>query len=55
MYEEVNGDGVLDEKDYVYLGSDDPKISYSFNLGLEWGPNGIGSQILYQHQIMLHG
>ena len=36
MYEDVNGDGVLDEKDYVYLGSDDPKISYSFNLGLEW-------------------
>ena len=32
----MNVDGVLDEKDYVYLGSDDPKISYSFNLGLEW-------------------
>ena len=22
MYEDVNGDGKLDEKDYVYLGSD---------------------------------
>ena len=36
MYEDVNGDGKLDEKDYVYLGSDDPKISYSFNVGIEW-------------------
>lgn len=36
MYEDVNNDGQLDEKDYVYLGTDDPKISYSFNVGIEW-------------------
>ena len=36
MYQDVNGDGKLTQDDMVYLGSDDPKISYSFNLGLEW-------------------
>jgi TonB-linked SusC/RagA family outer membrane protein len=36
MFEDVNGDGVLDHKDYVYLGSDDPKISFSWNVGVEW-------------------
>lgn len=36
MYEDVNGDGVLDYNDYVYLGSNDPKISFSFNGGIEW-------------------
>ena len=32
MYQDSNGDGVLTYDDLVYLGSDDPKISYSFNL-----------------------
>lgn len=36
MYEDVNKDGKLTEEDLVYLGSDDPKISYSFNLGASW-------------------
>lgn len=36
MFEDVNGDGKLTEEDYVYLGSDDPKISFSFNFGVEW-------------------
>lgn len=36
MYEDVNGDGKLDEQDLVYLGTDDPKLSYSFNFGFEW-------------------
>lgn len=36
MYEDINKDGKLDYNDYVYLGTDDPKISYSFNLGFEW-------------------
>lgn len=36
MYCDENGDGVLDEKDYIYLGSDTPEISYSFNGGLSW-------------------
>lgn len=36
MYEDVNHDGKLNEKDLVYLGTNDPKLSYSFNLGAEW-------------------
>ena len=36
MYEDSNHDGVLDYKDLHWLGSDDPKISYSFNLGVNW-------------------
>lgn len=36
MYEDVNGDGKLTEADYVYLGTDDPKLSYSFNGSLTW-------------------
>lgn len=36
MYEDVNKDGKLDYNDYVYLGTNDPKISFSFNGGLEW-------------------
>jgi len=36
MFEDVNGDGKLDQNDYVYLGTDDPKLSYSINIGLEW-------------------
>ncbi|MCD8044718.1 MAG: TonB-dependent receptor [Tannerellaceae bacterium] len=36
MYVDENGDGVLDENDYIHLGSDTPEISYSFNLGAAW-------------------
>ena len=36
MFEDVNGDGKLDQNDIVYLGTDDPKISFSFNVGAEW-------------------
>lgn len=36
MYEDVNGDGKLNQEDLVYLGTDDPKLSYSVNLGAEW-------------------
>ncbi|WP_444104096.1 SusC/RagA family TonB-linked outer membrane protein [Bacteroides sp.] len=36
MYCDENGDGVLDEKDYIFLGSDIPEISYSFNLGASY-------------------
>lgn len=46
MYEDVNGDGKLDEKDLVYLGSDDPKFSYSFNAGLEW--KGFDISVVFQ-------
>lgn len=46
MYQDVNNDGRLDEKDLVYLGSDDPKIQYSFNAGLEW--NGFDLSVIFQ-------
>lgn len=36
MYQDVNGDGKLDANDYIYLGTDDPKIQFSFNFGAEW-------------------
>ena len=36
MYCDENGDGQLNEKDYIYLGSDTPEISYSFNLGASY-------------------
>lgn len=36
MYADVNNDGKLDQNDIVYLGTDDPKISFSFNVGAEW-------------------
>ena len=46
MFEDVNGDGVLDENDYVYLGSDTPEISYSFNAGIEW--KGFDISVIFQ-------
>ena len=46
MYEDVNKDGRLDYNDYVYLGTDDPKISYSFNVGAEW--NGFDLSLVFQ-------
>ncbi len=36
MYCDENGDGKLDENDYIYLGSSNPEISYSFNFGASW-------------------
>lgn len=33
MYEDVNGDGILNTKDLIYLGTDDPQLSYSVNAG----------------------
>ena len=46
MFEDVNHDGKINEKDLVYLGSDDPKLSYSFNLGAEW--KGIDISAMFQ-------
>lgn len=46
MFEDVNGDGKLTEEDYVYLGTDAPKLSYSFNFGAEW--NGIDVNFIFQ-------
>ena len=45
-YKDVNGDGKLTEEDYVFLGTDDPKISFSFNGGLEW--NGFDFSVVFQ-------
>ncbi len=46
MYCDENGDGVLDENDYIYLGSDSPEISYSFNAGLSW--KGLDVNVVFQ-------
>ena len=46
MFCDENGDGRLDYKDYIYLGSDTPEISYSFNFGAEW--KGIDVNVVFQ-------
>lgn len=46
MYCDENNDGVLDEKDYIYLGSSDPEISYAFNAGLSW--KGLDFNVIFQ-------
>lgn len=46
MYCDENGDGVLDYNDYIYLGSDSPEISYSFNAGASW--KGFDLNIVFQ-------
>ncbi|WP_368666912.1 SusC/RagA family TonB-linked outer membrane protein [Dysgonomonas sp. 511] len=46
MYCDENGDGVLDEKDFIHLGSDTPEISYSFNFGASY--KGIDINVIFQ-------
>ena len=46
MYCDENGDGRLDENDYIYLGSDDPEISYSFNAGASY--KGFDLNVVFQ-------
>lgn len=46
MFEDANKDGKLNEEDYVYLGTDDPKVQFSFNGGLEW--NGFDLSVIFQ-------
>ncbi|MGQ1948318.1 SusC/RagA family TonB-linked outer membrane protein [Geofilum sp. OHC36d9] len=46
MYCDLNKDGVLDEQDYEYLGSDTPEISYSFNAGVSY--KGFDLDLLFQ-------
>lgn len=55
MYEDVNKDGRLTQDDLVYLGSDDPKLSFSFNFGFEWKGfdfsavfQGVGKRTIYR-------
>ena len=46
MYCDENGDGKLDENDLIYLGSSEPEVSYSFNLGAAW--KGIDFNVVFQ-------
>lgn len=46
MFEDVNHDGKLTEDDVVYLGSNDPKFSFSWNVGAEW--NGFDVNVVFQ-------
>lgn len=46
MYEDISGDGILNYDDLVYLGTDDPKISYSFNAGV--GYKGFDFSVIFQ-------
>ena len=46
MFCDENGDGVLDYRDYIYLGSDTPEISYSVNIGGSW--KGFDLNIVFQ-------
>lgn len=46
MYEDVNKDGQLTQEDLVYLGTDDPKIQFSFNLGADW--KGFDLDVVFQ-------
>lgn len=46
MFEDINKDGKLNEEDLVYLGTDDPKMQFSINAGVEW--NGFDLSIVFQ-------
>ena len=55
MYEDVNKDDKLTQDDLVFLGSDDPKYSFSFNFGCEWKGfdfntvfQGVGKRTIYR-------
>ncbi|WP_324680709.1 TonB-dependent receptor [Hymenobacter sp. GOD-10R] len=36
MFKDLNGDGKLTTDDLKYIGRDDPRYSFSFNLGADW-------------------
>lgn len=46
MYQDVNGDGKLNQDDLVYLGSDDPELSYSFNASVRYA--GFDFSVIFQ-------
>jgi len=46
IYKDANGDGLLTYDDLVYLGTDDPKISYSFNAGASY--KGFDLSVIFQ-------
>jgi TonB-linked SusC/RagA family outer membrane protein len=45
-FKDLNGDGLLTEKDLKWLGSDDPKLSYSINAGISW--RGFDLSVIFQ-------
>ena len=36
IYEDINGDGVIDEKDRTYIGNPEPKFTFGFNNTITW-------------------
>ena len=46
MFCDETGDGVLDHNDYIFLGSDSPEISYSFNAGASY--KGFDINVIFQ-------
>jgi len=46
MYQDVNGDGKLNQDDLVYLGSDDPELSYAFNASVSYA--GFDFSVIFQ-------
>lgn len=46
MYRDMNGDGLLTYDDLVYLGTDDPKVQYSFHAGANY--KGFDFNVIFQ-------
>jgi hypothetical protein len=46
IYEDINGDGIINDSDQTKLGNNFPKVTYGLNLGLEW--KGIDVQMFFQ-------
>ncbi|MBX2922513.1 MAG: TonB-dependent receptor [Chitinophagaceae bacterium] len=47
MFKDVNGDGKITfPEDAVYLGTNDPRITYAFNGGIDW--NGFDFSVIFQ-------
>lgn len=46
MYADVNKDGKLTAADLIYLGTDDPQFTFSFNAGVEW--KGFDMSVIFQ-------
>lgn len=46
MFADLNGDKVLDQNDYEFLGSDTPEVSYSCNAGIAY--SGFDLNVIFQ-------
>ena len=51
FFRQAPGMVFLPDQDSLFI----TEIQKKLIIGIMHGPNGVGSQILYQHQIMLHG